>query len=77
MTITNPNPKPVVYYRDDLLHIIHIGHPAVVVPLEHPSPLVTGDGLTPVRTSPVGWVDGLTGEFCTENTHYKPVSCLV
>lgn len=68
----NTQPKPVVFYRADKPHSIQVGQPAIVYPYAHPSPFVTGDGETPVATSPVGAFDVLSGEFWTVNTHYKP-----
>jgi hypothetical protein len=66
--------KPPVLYRTDRLHLVQVGSSAIVVPMAHPSPCVTGDGETPVRTSTVTRVDSETGEFWTENTHYMPWS---
>lgn len=65
-------PKPIVLYRTDRLHCVQVGSSAIIVPMEHPSLDVTGDGETPARTSTVTAVDALTGEFWTENTHYMP-----
>lgn len=64
--------KPTVQYRADRLHLIQLGHSALVFPLGHPSDSVTGDGDTPARTSTVVRVED-NGEFWTENTHYVPV----
>lgn len=66
-------PKPVVFYRADRPYRAQVGHSGFCYPLEHPSPLVTGDGEVPAITSPVTWV-GNDGEFTTSNTHYKPLN---
>lgn len=66
--------KPLVFYRADKPHLIEIGKPAFVYPLNHPDTVnVTGDGETPVCTSPVRLVNILSGEFWTDNTHYAPL----
>jgi hypothetical protein len=62
-----------VRYRSDMHYYIMLGLGAVVFPLSHPSPEVTGDGNTPVITSPVTRI-GADGEFWTQNTHYVPVT---
>lgn len=57
--------KPVVKYRASLLDIV-VGLPALVEPIDHPSPLVTNT--KPVYTSNVV---GITPRgFETENTVY-------
>lgn len=73
MCFMNGPPRPVVRYRTDKPHIISVGRSALVYPMAHPSPDVTGDGETPVLTSPVCAYNDETGEFSTLNTDYKPV----
>lgn len=66
--------RPVVFYREDMPHLIELGKPAFIYPLNHPdTENVTGDGHTPASTSPVKMVNLLTGEFWTHNTHYAPL----
>lgn len=67
--------RPMVRYRADKTHRYQIGQPAYCYPLDHPDrERVTGDGETPVFTSPVVAVNHVTGEFWTNNTHYVPVT---
>lgn len=69
-------PKPVVFYRADRPFRATLGYGGFCYPLAHPSAYVTGDGETPAITSPVTWVGAgqSEGEFCTANTHYKPLN---
>lgn len=60
--------KPVVNYKD--LHFCAVGASALVVPVNHPSELVSNTG--PVRTSTVQSYDADTGVFETLNTRYQP-----
>ena len=65
--------RPTVFYRADKPHSYQIGHPARCYPINHPDTShVTGDGETPVDTSPVQALNHATGEFWTINTHYAP-----
>lgn len=64
--------KPVVYYDPSFIPMIRVGSSVICVPWAHPSSKVTGDGHTMARTSAVVAHDALTGEFWTQNTHYKP-----
>ena len=67
-------PRPMVYFRADKPHRIQVGCAAFCYPLNHPdTDRVTGDGETPVHTSPVVAVNHLSGEFWTSNTHYVPL----
>ena len=61
--------KPIVKYRQ--LVYVRVGHAAVVAPLDHPSPWVTGDGETLVETSTVLAINA-DGSFETLNTRYEP-----
>jgi hypothetical protein len=66
-------PKPeVLYVATQGLPIV--GKPLLVLPLAHPSDLVTGDGKTWAKTSPVvGFEFSLLGLIIeTENTVYIP-----
>ena len=67
-----PEEKPTVYYNADFPSTIRAGRAALIVPLAHPSPYVTGDGKTVARTSEVIAHNTKTGEFWTKNTHYVP-----
>ena len=67
-------PRPKVFYRADKTHRYQIGCPAFCYPVDHPDTVhVTGDGETPVLTSPVLAVNHASGEFWTANTHYVPL----
>lgn len=61
--------KPLVHYKQ--LVLCKLGSGALVVPVDHPSELVSNRG--PIYTSPV--VDGPDGEgrFETANTRYAPL----
>lgn len=62
--------KPVVKYDADQEHFVRLGYKALVLPLNHPSSLVSNT--TWVTTSPVVAVHE-HGKFETENTCYVPV----
>lgn len=73
MPSSNSDSKRIVRYREDRLHYIRVGQPALCCPvLDQPTDDVTGDGETPVSTSIVTAVNVLTGEFWTRNSHYVP-----
>jgi hypothetical protein len=61
--------KPLVHYKQ--LVLCKMGSGALVVPVDHPSELVSNRG--PIYTSPV--VDGpdVEGRFETANTRYAPL----
>lgn len=61
--------KPVVHYRPTDGDYIHLDASARVLPLDHPSELVSNTNY--VRTSLVERI-GENGEFETRNTIYKP-----
>jgi len=63
--------KPVVRYHKDKGESIHVGVCAFIYPIDHPSPLVSNQGM--VRTSMVIGHDVMTGDFETMNTCYKAV----
>ncbi|MBC8737101.1 hypothetical protein F6X40_09800 [Paraburkholderia sp. UCT31] len=65
---TRRSNKPVVNYVS-LLHC-KVGQSAVVLPVDHQSPLVSNTKY--VRTSVVLAYDTVTGEFETCNTRYQP-----
>jgi hypothetical protein len=63
---------PKVYYIPNKETFVKVGLRAIVCPLDHPDTAnVTGDGKTPVLTSPVR-MKLPNGEFFTTNTHYLP-----
>ena len=64
-----PKRKPVVLYRPTLADRIKVGMPAFVLPINHPSALVSNT--TFIWTSPVQSVDEKHGEFETMNTLYR------
>lgn len=61
--------KPIVLYRTNRNQVIKPGQPALVWPVDHPSPLVSNT--TAVLTSPVISI-GPMGQFETMNTRYYP-----
>ena len=66
--------RETVFYRADRPHRFQIGRSAQCYPINHPDvSRVTGDGETPVNTSPVVALNHITGEFWTANTHYAPL----
>ena len=62
------NDKPVVQYTVDPANFIKLGLSAYIVPIDHPSDLVSNESLA--RTSRVISIDGDT--FETMNTKYVP-----
>jgi len=60
--------KPTVQYKDDPFSMILIGRPAYIHPIDHPSDLVSNEGM--VKTSRVVSYDPETGSFETVNTKY-------
>lgn len=61
--------KKVVHYTPSELQLISKGVPALVFPVDHPSPLVSNTKM--VKTSLVHSYNPTTGEFETLNTIYR------
>lgn len=59
--------RPIVHYYIRSERLV-IGEPAFVMPVDHPSPLVSNTTLA--RTSPVVWISSDRTLFDTLNTHY-------
>lgn len=60
--------KKIVHYHAFMGESIVVGHPALIYPLDHPSPDVSNTKMA--ITSLVISVDRETGDFETENTRY-------
>jgi hypothetical protein len=61
--------KPVVRYRVVAQGLIHVGHKATVVAVDHPSWLIDPEEV--VHTSTVMAYNARTGDFETKNSIYK------
>lgn len=64
--------KPTVLYIPTKFDYIEINQQALIIPINHPSPLVSNTRYT--RTSTVLSHDKDTGKFETINTLYEPVN---